>query len=62
MTHRTVPVLTNDTRILEVCPAGSGTTTSNPPVIRVLKGRDRTESERFTTLRSHYLFTELRHA
>jgi len=33
-----------------------------PAVIRVLKGRDRTESERFTALRSHYLFTELRHA
>jgi len=28
----------------------------------VLKGRDRTESERFTALRSHYLLTELRHA
>jgi transposase len=27
-----------------------------PPVIRVLKGRDRTESERFTALRSHYGF------
>jgi transposase len=33
-----------------------------PAVVRVLKGRDRTESERFTALRSHYLFTELRHA
>jgi transposase len=33
-----------------------------PAVIRVLKGRDRTESERFTALRSHYLLTELRHA
>jgi transposase len=33
-----------------------------PAVIRVLKGRDRTESERFTALRSHYLFTEQRHA
>jgi len=27
-----------------------------PAVIRVLKGRDRTESERFTALRSHYGF------
>jgi len=27
-----------------------------PAVIRVLKGRDRTESERFITLRSHYSF------
>src|SRR5260370_294281 len=27
-----------------------------PTVIRVLKGRDRTESERFTALRSHYGF------
>ena len=33
-----------------------------PAVIRVLKGRDRTESERFTALRSHYPLTELRHA
>jgi transposase len=27
-----------------------------PAVVRVLKGRDRTESERFTALRSHYGF------
>lgn len=27
-----------------------------PAVFRVLKGRDRTESERFTALRSHYGF------
>ena len=33
-----------------------------PAVVRVLKGRDRTESERFTALRSHYPLTELRHA
>jgi hypothetical protein len=39
-----------------VCPAGSGTTISNPRSFRVLKGRDRTESERFTALRSHYGF------
>ena len=30
-----------------------------PAVVRVLRGRDRTESERFIALRSHYLLTEL---
>lgn len=30
-----------------------------PAVIRILKGRDRTEAERFVALRSHYLLTEL---
>jgi transposase len=30
-----------------------------PAVVRVLKGRDRVEFERFTALRSHYLLTEL---
>jgi transposase len=33
-----------------------------PAVVRVLRGRDRVESERFTALRSHYPLTELRHA
>ena len=33
-----------------------------PAVIKVLKGRNRTESDRFIALRSHYLLTELRHA
>jgi transposase len=33
-----------------------------PAVVRLLKGRDRAESEGFIALRSHYLFTELRHA
>lgn len=36
--------------------AGCVTTTSKPAVVRVMKGRDRTESERFIALRSHYLF------
>ncbi len=30
-----------------------------PAVVRVLRGRDRTESERFIALRSHYGLTEL---
>ena len=36
------------------CPAGSATPTRGPGVVRVLRGRDRTESERFIALRSHY--------
>jgi hypothetical protein len=30
-----------------------------PAVVRVLRGRDRVESERFIALRSHYPLTEL---
>ena len=37
-------------------PAWSVTTTSALAVVRVLRGRDRSEAERFIALRSHYGF------
>ena len=39
-----------------VCPGRIRYDNLKPAVVRVLKGRDRTESERFTALRSHYGF------
>jgi len=36
------------------CPAGVRYDNLKPAVVRVLRGRDRTESERFIALRSHY--------
>ena len=39
-----------------MCPAGSGTTTSNPPSSGSSRAVTATESERFTALRSHYGF------
>ena len=56
MTHRTRPGLDKRHPHIRGVPGRIRYDNLKPAVVRVLKGRDRTESERFTALRSHYGF------